>query len=257
MNKECGEPKYIVYYRRNLTLLAQHGIDVAPVSAYGEVAVGLISNEAFRTVKHLNVDGLLCETYLDRFIVATFDEREEDVAPLTEALFRYIAATYEEWIDRERNVENIEILLSILISEGSIPIQKVLDFGCGIGLAQEPASTFAWTLVCYDLSPEMRRIAANQGLIVWGPNELLAQQPGSVDGAFASYVFDVIPTREELELVWRCIANGGLLVGNFHKGRGLETVTQVLVSLGAIVIEVEPASDPRHGTYLAYRKPML
>lgn len=194
--------------------------------------------------------------YLDKFYICTPKDNPKRRQEVLDSFFQLIASEYESLIDIERNTDNIRSLLAIL-SQLLNPIRGslIVDYGCGTGLSIIPASAFDIRLVGVDRCPKMRQIAASKGMKVWGVGELARQSKDSIDGAFASYVFHLLPDTHGLRLLWARLRIGGVLVANFHKNQGLELVNMCVKELQGSAIQLASSLDvERHGTYAAYRK---
>jgi SAM-dependent methyltransferase len=175
---------------------------------------------------------------------------------LIDEFFEVIAREYDLLIDRQRNLENIANLITFLkqfcvIEQDTL----VLDYGSGTGLSMLVEQTRGIRIVGVERSQAMREIAASRGMNVWGPGTLARQARGSVDAAFASYVFHLLPNPGGLKLLSMRLKIGGVLVANFHKGEGVEFVTRHLTESGCSSRTVMPTvAENRHGVYVAYVK---
>lgn len=187
----------------------------------------------------------------DRYLLmlpASPSQRAETI----ECFFSWLADTYEEVVDRRRNIENIEALQSALVGAGATE-GRILDFGCGTGLSRFSAVVPRDRLLAFDSGLPMRRQASRSGLEVLTPRDLGSLPPGAIAGAFASYVLHL---GTEDEHVVRCIAAMGerpLLVANFHKGNGRQSVDRLLGQLG-LVPQPLPSHPERHGPAILYRR---
>src|SRR5688500_16215102 len=73
---------------------------------------------------------------MDRFYLV-FPPNEQTSDLFVTRFFNFIANHYEKLISVERNIQNIERLIKILLAEIPDSEKKIfLDFGCGIGLSQ-------------------------------------------------------------------------------------------------------------------------
>jgi SAM-dependent methyltransferase len=199
--------------------------------------------------------GITLRRYLDRFYLWAPEDNLERRQEILNAFFDSVAIEYEALIDVPRNVENLRILLGDLRSrsatfEGS----TMIDFGCGTGLSHKLLSEFGVKLIGVDPCPMMRSVARSKGMVVWSPGELARNPPNSLDGAFASYVFHLLPHTHGLRLLWARLRPGGALVANFHKNQGVEMVTACIQELGGIAEPFEASQSERHGQYIAYLK---
>lgn len=193
----------------------------------------------------------LSPRFMDRFYVCAgcnADDRQE----LLDRFFNVIAPVYSQLVDAWRNAENVGILLNAinrLIEPGKDRL--IVDFGCGVGLPHEAADA---TVVGVDPCPNMRALAENGGMSVWGPAELAQQPANSVDAAFASYVFHLLPSLGLFELLWNRMRTGGVFVANFHKGQGIHSFEDVVARLGGRAVDFKWPNDACHGEYRAVAK---
>lgn len=199
---------------------------------------------------------LKAHRYLDKFYLWTPENDSRRRQDVLDRFFELIANEYESLIDVQRNIENIRNLFEFLCElidpiEGSI----IVDYGCGTGLSIEPASGLDIELIGVDRCPTIRQIAASRGMKVWSPGELARQLNSPVHGAFASYVFHLLPHTYGLRLLWKRLKPGGVLVANFHKNQGIELVDSCLEERGGTIRQLHsPSGSERHGPYVAYLK---
>jgi SAM-dependent methyltransferase len=194
--------------------------------------------------------------YLDKFYIWTSENDLEYRQKVLDKFFQIIAEHYESLIDVGRNLENINNLLRFLKDLlGPVDNPTVIDYGCGTGLSVGPASSLNIKLIGVDRCPKMRQIAASKGMSVLSMGELARRSPNSLDGAFASYVFHLLPHTRGLRLLWSRLKPGGIITANFHKNQGLTLVETCIRELQGSVINL-PASpnSERHGLYVAYQK---
>jgi len=199
---------------------------------------------------------LKARRYLDKFYLWTSVNNLKRRQEVLDKFFAFIAYQYESLIDVQRNLDNIQILLGFL-NRLLAPIEgsTIVDYGCGTGLSVASASELKIELVGVDRCPTMRRIASDRGMTIWGPGELARQPKNSLDGAFASYVFHLLPHAGGLRLLWARLRSGGVLVANFHKDQGIDLVDAcVSEEHGLIRLLESPFGSERHGRYVAYIK---
>lgn len=199
--------------------------------------------------------GIALPRYLDRFYLWAPENNLERRQEVLNDFFTLLANEYESLIDVQRNIENLRILLEHLKSRCAfVKDSTIIDFGCGTGLSLNVVPEFGVKVVGVDSSPMMRRIAQRKGMTVLSPGDLARQSPNSVDGAFASYVFHLLPHTHGLRLLWARLRPGASLVANFHKNQGVEMVTACVRDLDGIVEPFEAPESERHGQYIAYLK---
>lgn len=200
---------------------------------------------------------LTVRRFFDRYYALL--SRKDDVRAqrVIDALFATIAADYDRLIDRERNLENIGLLIKHVALYSSPRAERItlVDIGCGTGLAQELANGAGVQLIGVDRSPEMRAIAKSRGMNVVDPQELTHISLSTLDGAFASYVFHLGIDAELLSEIWKRLRLGAALSANFHKGIAVDAVAEILGNWGAEVRMGEPHSEhSEHGSYATFVK---
>lgn len=191
---------------------------------------------------------------LDCYFFSYRDMAEQQV--VAGAFFEYIAGEYDETIDLERNLQNINNLVSCIAFElGGVKNRCIVDFGCGTGLSAQNDLLKTSSLIGFDLSPKMRQIAAARGVpSTWNFRDLIAASPGSVDGVFASYVLHLMPSIETLSRLWAALREGGIFVGNCHKGEGKKFVEAFFDSVKAEYVTFRIQTEGTHGPYVCFRK---
>jgi SAM-dependent methyltransferase len=196
-------------------------------------------------------DAMRC---LDRFDLILPQGREGREAVLA-AFFEHLHLHYEALIEPERNLENIETLLAIVLRRTRSSPNPVLDFGCGPGLSARLGRHRGCRLLGFDPTVGMRTLAERHGLTTIDAAGLRSLPQASLRGAFASYVLHLQPCPEQLADVWRCIEPGGTFAANVHKGTGLEPFVAYASELGMSPTQVGTQSyDPRHGIYVTCSK---
>jgi ubiquinone/menaquinone biosynthesis C-methylase UbiE len=216
--------------------------------------VGGLKNELDRGL--VIIPGRSLKRYLDRFYLCTSEHDPQSRKQLVEDFFDLIAEDYELLIDKSRNLENIRNLLRFLDELiGPLKGLTVVDYGCATGLSMGPASEFNVSPLGVDSCARMRKIASGRGMSVGTFKHLSSLHHTMISGGFASYVLHLSPDERELGSLWRLLKPKGALVANFHKGKGIDFVNDVLESLGCTVRHLESQDDQsRHGEYVAYIK---
>ena len=188
---------------------------------------------------------------LDRFYLLA---SEPNRTSLQAAFFDYIAANYESLIDRNRNIQNIANLCTILGSLiGELDGVDIVDFGCGTGLSAKARPDL--NFIGVDRCGQMRQLAQGRGLNPLSLTEFSEVPDNSVQGALSSYVLHFGLSVNALETIWAKLAPGGALVANFHKGAGIHHTNDVFGRLGADTRQVFPEGDDgTHGPYFGYIK---
>jgi adenine-specific DNA methylase/SAM-dependent methyltransferase len=187
-------------------------------------------------------NGYESRRYLDRFCVVLPIEPGAERQVVLKAFFAWLGPEYEAAIDVPRNLENIYNLFGLM----SPPLQgeRMLDFGCGTGLAQRVAVQLGIELVGVDICEVMQRLAARKGELVITP-EALADAP-AFDGIIASYVLHLKPEPRYIEVAWSRLKPGGAWVANFHKGEGLNEFLAIMADVEA---SITIQDNPVHGPY--------
>lgn len=170
-------------------------------------------------------------------------------ARVVRSFFDWVAGDYELVTDVERNAENIRALHGLLETHGLPGGARLLDFGCGTGLAARVIGDPA--LVGFDQSPTMRAIAAREGP-VWGPAELAAQPAGCLDGGFASYVLHLRTGGSLVRAALERMREGAVFAANFHRRAGTRWASAIFHATGMRLV-CEADGGP-HGTYVVYEK---
>ena len=179
--------------------------------------------------------GLSWDRYLDRHRVV-YDPQSPATRMVAERyLYDAVARSYESQIDRERNVAVIRRLLD-QVGRGWL-----IDYGCGTGISLDALNPATHHLLGVDISPSMRTIAENRGLMTVPVEALETNTSCQFDGGFACYVLHLASAHEHLYGLARSIRVGGRFAANFHKGRGMAAVDQILRSCG---FEIEARREP-------------
>jgi SAM-dependent methyltransferase len=196
--------------------------------------------------------------YLDRFFVLTSLINAKMRQYTYDRFFTMIARQYDELIEIDRNRQNILNLLNYLAGAIHASGASIVDYGCGTGLSVDVMRTDGlsrFQVHGVDRCPKMRQIAADRGMQVWSPGDLARQEKGSIGGAFASYVFHLLPDVHGVRLLWSRLSPGAILVANFHKNKGIEMINACLEPTALDVrIVIGMDGDQWHGTYVAYVK---
>jgi hypothetical protein len=169
---------------------------------------------------------------------------------LVQGMFAHIARKYDSIITHDLNKSCYEHLYVAAVEGLRRTPSRLLDFGCGTGLITQ--ATFAYQVPFirgFDFCPNMAKIARDKGLcIIDKPFEKIAAD-GVFDSILASYVFHYGLTLDEWSSLLTCLADGGGLFGNFHKGIGFRKAIKDIESLGEkYIYEV---SDSNFGPVVA------
>jgi SAM-dependent methyltransferase len=217
---------YIIDRRRRSIDLAN--LEVVPVVSVARCVVsgGLTIwvgefERAASVPKSFSVDGQEFRRLLDRFHLPAVPDTD-----LSVALFDLCAEEYERLVDVAMNVSNIHNLLRVALAarQGEAGPVRILDFGCGTGLAVVALQSFvpgpdgAIQLIGTDRSPHMLRMAARRGLLVLTEEAWACVPAGAYDAVIASYVVHLGLSQSDSELISKKLAPGGVFVANYHRG---------------------------------------
>jgi hypothetical protein len=158
------------------------------------------------------------------------DDKAQGV--LVGAFFDWLADRYNDEIEPSRNIGCYEELYDIASGlRGSTGATDVLDVGCGPGtILRSRVARAARLLVGFDISDVAAKIAASQGLVVIGREELLSG-PAQFDVALSAYAMHyACDLTDTLAGVQCCLKPGGAWVLNFHKDIGLNAFLECLDS---------------------------
>jgi SAM-dependent methyltransferase len=189
------------------------------------------------------------ELHLDRFHLLT-PPHAAGRADLVRAFFDWLARDYDRVTDVDRNAENIRALRELLHDHGVAEGARVLDFGCGTGLAARVLD--GAEVIGFDQSATMRAIAARESGPVWGPQELALQEGESLDGGFASYVLHLRAGGALVRAALDRMREGAVFAANFHRRAGVRWSAAIFAAAGMRVL-YEADGGP-HGTYVVYEK---
>lgn len=217
-------------------------------------AFELTSNHSFESL-------LICKDYhiekkLDKFYFWVPNNDPEKKGIILSAFFEIIGSQYEDIIDLQRNLENLNNLMWILSKHINIlTATLILDYGCGTGQSILAFPDMKRKLIGFDTSNAMRSIANRKGLNVWDCDRLRTQSGEILSGVFSSYVMHLLTDTIGFELIWKLLKPDGVFVANFHKDVGLSLIDNCVVNLGGqIEYFAFPFGTERHGTYAVYTK---
>jgi SAM-dependent methyltransferase len=187
---------------------------------------------------------------LDQYWMIT-DTDSANNEKMIASFFDDLASDYGNIIDPGRNADNVRHLLWLLLDHLKVSGGVFLDLGCGPGASRAQVEARGQSVVGVDLSPRMRILAADSGMVTLTPLQLEASQPGSFAGGFASYVLHLDPRPDGLRRVLSTFLPGGALVANVHKDHGLEILCEYIESEGCSWKRLPPPVLDIHGSYLA------
>lgn len=169
--------------------------------------------------------------YLDHFFILSDPARPgSDLAP-EKALFDLIASEYNQDVDQANNIRTANTLLRLVAAK------RVLDLGCGTGLALQAPLASSCDLVGVDASDRMLKVAREAGMTVLDVSDVASLPDGSFDGIISCYALHLHGPRLSLAKSVRLLASGGRIAANFHKGIGYAEVSDCLSGSGFEVVE--------------------
>ncbi len=152
--------------------------------------------------------------------------------------FDEIAPRYEKVIEYEKNQIAAEALLWMAIGACEGVPKRVLDFGCGTGIAAHSVQEVGCQYVGFDISPAMRSIAEERGLKVLDEDMFLVLKDSTFDVVLACYVLHLPVERRLIEKAWQTLSKTGVFASNFHKNVNLDKTLELFKNLGAASITV-------------------
>jgi SAM-dependent methyltransferase len=179
------------------------------------------------------------------------------------ALFDLIARVYDRLTSHDVNVETALILLQEVLGRYDVNAFRILDFGCGTGLALEAARRLErpsndLELIGTDVSQKMLEIAARRGETVLRLDQWRALPNNSFDGAISAFVFHFGVPREDLNRIALQLRPGARLAANYFKAnaQAVEMLVSELAQCGLVFERMEAlATTPRsENTLLVFSK---
>lgn len=171
---------------------------------------------------------------------------------LVSAFFNAISRQYSQIIHRDLNAACYESLLDIASSvKGQKTHATCFDLGCGPAtILRSHAAASIDSIIGYDFSAQMRRLAAQHGLAVMSPNEFW-NPTRTFPVILSCYVLHYRTTSPEfLERVADHLSAGAVWVANFHKNIGLDDFLLLLAQTPRLALARAPIDSP-YGTIIA------
>lgn len=189
--------------------------------------------------------------YLDRFWLllpgSAFEQRQ-----FWKRFYSLYSCNYLQLINRSHNTLCLSYFKSLIEANCALPMDyKILDYGCGPGLAAEVFGSRH--LVGYDNNPDMQRQAEEFGISVLNTGSFYAMAPGCFDGGIACYVFHMSVSDRDIKRIAEIMKTGGAFVANFYKGLGERKTTAVFQEAGFTYQKVDEI-EGRFGCVYVYRK---
>lgn len=173
-------------------------------------------------------------------------------SPLVCAFFDLVSDRYSKIIHPEINVACYDHLLDVASHVTQcMRYQTCLDLGCGPGtILHSRVQRAVDKIFGYDLSPHMRRLAAQRGLSVFTSDQFWGT-PQKLELVLSSYVLHYgTASRAFLECVAHHLDASGVWVANFHKSIGLEDFLTLVTQTSKVVVVQGPSESP-FGSVLA------
>ena len=207
-------------------------------------------------VNTLNLpSNLILNRYLDLFFILIQIDDNELSQEVVDSFFEYIANTYDDIVHVNQNIENISNLIEIIKQNNTISEDSILlDYGCGTGLVTKLKEYRSLMIYGYDNCPTMRSISERRGLTVLSEDELYGNKQLMFDSIYASYVFHLYFDEKGFELIWSRLKSNGMIVGNFHKGRGVDRISNFMRDLDPLHQIIQYGSSDKHGAYIGFLK---
>lgn len=216
------------------------------------IAIWLLLNPIIELLNNINIDQKYkIIRYLDIFYILVPIENSALRKELFIQFFNLLGESYDRIIDINRNKENIKNLFNIVkFYLPSFQNSTILDYGCGTGLSLEIAKNYHINIIGFDTCPIMLNLARERGMKIWNGKDILKQPLNTIDASISSYVFHLLPEDENLNMLFKLLKSGSVLVANFHKDFGLEQANKYLVHLGFKKAPLPNITlSKRHGTY--------
>jgi SAM-dependent methyltransferase len=195
--------------------------------------------------------GLIGSIYLDRFLIIE-PKSEITRGYFWNGFFECFSSAYDDIIDKNRNINNIRNLYTLLRQNVSLTSESILlDFACGTGLSLEAISNIK--LIGTDRSNSMLKIASAKGMTTIELSVLKAQGC-YYDAILASYALHLCYDSDTLSLLWNALRNDAALAANFHKGKGIDEAIDFFSANHCIMKKIDSFSNKMHGDYYVFIK---
>jgi hypothetical protein len=186
--------------------------------------------------------------FVDRFYLPAAPD------PMVSAvLFDLIANVYDRLTSPDVNIETARILLREVLTDCDVKAPRILDFGCGTGLALEAARRIEshsddLELIGTDVSQKMLELAARRGERVLRLDQWRALAHDSFDGAISAFVFHFGVPREDQNRIALQLRPGARLAANYFKAsaQAVEMLVSDLAHCGLVLEKMEPLVTTPH-----------
>ena len=190
--------------------------------------------------------------YLDQFVILLPEETKEH-SKLWLEFYKIFGNQYEQIIDIRRNINSIQEILSYISS--SIELQtdsKILDYGCGSGLAVYTECNAS--LVGYEPVLAMKKQASQRGYNVIGFNEFRKLPESYFNAGFANYVFHMIVNERDIYEITKKMKRGAIFIANFYKGINVERVNNMFSKYGYTIRQLSLNKERKGEVIYEYKK---
>jgi hypothetical protein len=186
--------------------------------------------------------------FVDRFYLPAAPD------PVVSAvLFDLIADVYDRLTSPDVNIETARLVLQAVLGNCAVKTPRILDFGCGTGLALEAVRRIErhsddLELIGTDVSQKMLELAARRGERVLRLDQWRALPNDSFDGAISAFVFHFGVPREDQNRIALQLRPGARLAANYFKAnaQAIEMLVSDLAHCGLVLEKMESmATTPR------------
>jgi predicted TPR repeat methyltransferase len=189
---------------------------------------------------------------MDRFYVP--------ISPSTavvSALFDLIAELYDELIGYSTNLETARQLITLVL-QGAPASARILDFGCGTGIARVALKDMSADahIIGTDISTEMLRRAVSRGEEVL-TLEQWRKGSQAYEGAIACFVLHYGVPDSDLVRIAKNLVPGGRFAANLFKAsqNDIERLTRLLGQAGLQLVETVASMTVSENPILVFERP--
>jgi hypothetical protein len=186
--------------------------------------------------------------FVDRFYMPAAPE-----PAVSAALFELIASVYDRVTSAHVNIETARMLLSAVLRDCGLAAPRILDFGCGTGLALSAAYRLdapspSLELIGTDISKSMLDLAAGRGERVLPLDQWRTLPKDSFDGAISAFVFHFGVPREDLHRIALQLRPGARFAANYFKAssHSVGILVSDLADCGLVLERMEPLVTTPH-----------
>jgi SAM-dependent methyltransferase len=203
---------------------------------------------AFSFPKRIDVGEISYLRFVDRFYLPALPD-----PTISAALFDLIASIYDRLTSPEVNIETARLLLQAVLDDCSVKAPRILDFGCGTGLAIEAARRLdahsnRFELIGTDVSENMLEIAVRRGEHALLLDEWRGLPDNSFEGAISAFVLHFGVSGADRLRIARQLRPGARFAANYFKAnqQAVEVLVSDLADLGLVFERMEPLATTPH-----------